>query len=252
MFFSDQDRTDLFGVLEAVVCRYGWVCHAYVLMDSHYHLLLETPFPNLSLGMRQLNGTYAQAFNRRRGRRGHLFGGRFRSVLVERDEHFLEAARYIVLNPIRTKRPQRFADWRWSSYPATAGLAQAASFLTIDALLSRFSSERRQAQRRYVEFVEAGLGAKAAPGLIGQIYLGSEEFVRSLAPNEPIPEVPRPQWQPLRPALAELCAQEHGILLAYRRYGYRLREIALCLGVHPATVSRRLRRLEHSADSRQP
>lgn len=149
LFLSDEDRTELLGVLGAVVRRYGWICHAYVLMDRHYHLLLETPLPNLSLGIRQLNGSYGQSFNRRRSRRGHVFGGRFGSVLVERDEHFLEAARYIALNPLRTKRPQRFADWRWSSYPATAGLAPPASFLTIDDFLGRFGSERRQAQRRY-------------------------------------------------------------------------------------------------------
>jgi putative transposase len=104
--------------------------------------------------MRQLNGVYAQWFNRCEKRSGHVFGGRFGSIAVADDEHFLEAARYIVLNPLRTARPQNFAVWRWSSYQATAGLRPRPRFLTVDAILGRFDQSRKPAQERYAEFRE--------------------------------------------------------------------------------------------------
>lgn len=247
LFLGGSDRSLLLGLVDHVVDRYGWICHAYILMDTHYHLLVETPLPNLSLGMRQLNGRYSQEFNRRHRRRGHLFGGRFTSVLVERDEHFLEAARYVVLNPLRTRQPQRFQDWRWSSYPATAGIAPRPRFLTTDELLGRFSPNRPAAQRRYIGYIADGVPAGQPPELIGEIYLASVDFVAAIAPNEPVAEVPRRQWQPLRPSLAELCTRDHGIHVAHRTYGYTLGEIAAHLGLHPATVGRALSRLEAPA-----
>jgi REP element-mobilizing transposase RayT len=83
IFRAEEHRNRLVAILQGVVVRYAWRCHAYVLMDNHYHLLVETPLPNLSLGMRQLNGLYAQWFNRRHDRSGHVFGGRFKSIAVE-------------------------------------------------------------------------------------------------------------------------------------------------------------------------
>lgn len=248
IFRADEHRDRLVAILKRVVRRYGWLCHAYVLMDNHYHLLVETPLPNLSLGMRQLNGLYAQWFNRRHDRTGHVFGGRFKSIAVERDAHFLEAARYIVLNPLRTVQPRRFVDWRWSSYPATAGLVSRPAFLMIEGVLSMFDSDRAVAQRRYVEFVSNGIEASLEARLVGEIYLGDDEFIRDLMPDVPVAEVPRVQWQPLRPSLDVLCREEAGILAAYRTYGYRLREIGEHLGVHPATVSRSLVRFEHELE----
>jgi putative transposase len=103
VFFSDADRELFLSTLAGVVSRYGWFCHAYCLMANHYHLLIETPKANLSIGMRQLNGIYTQSFNRRHNRVGHLFQGRFKAIVVERESHLLELCRYIVLNPRRVK-----------------------------------------------------------------------------------------------------------------------------------------------------
>ena len=98
---DDRDRALLLVCLGEVVLRFGWICHAYCLMDNHYHLLIETPEGNVSRGMRQLNGVFTQRMNRRLGRVGHLFQGRFKAILVERESYLLELCRYIVLNPIR-------------------------------------------------------------------------------------------------------------------------------------------------------
>jgi putative transposase len=103
VFFSDADRELFLSTLAGVVSRYGWICPAYCLMANHYHLLIETPRANLSNGMRQPNGIYTQRFNRRHNRVGHLFQGRFKAIVVERESHLLELCRYIFLNPLRVK-----------------------------------------------------------------------------------------------------------------------------------------------------
>jgi len=101
IFFEDGDRSAFLAVLGEVIARFGWLCHAYCLMTNHYHLLVETPHANLSQGMRQLNGVYTQYVNRSHRRVGHLFQGRFKGILVEKESYLLELARYVVLNPVR-------------------------------------------------------------------------------------------------------------------------------------------------------
>ena len=112
IFDDDRDRMGFLNVLGDVVARFRWQCHAYCLMGSHYHLMIETPECNLTKGMRQLNGVFTQWSNRRHQRSGHLFQGRYKAILVDRDSYFLELARYIVLNPVRAgmvKQPQQWA-----------------------------------------------------------------------------------------------------------------------------------------------
>jgi REP element-mobilizing transposase RayT len=102
--FKDNHDRDLFlDILAQITVRFRWICHAYCLMNNHYHLVIETPDGNLSKGMRQLNGVYTQAFNKRHRRVGHVFQGRFKGILVQKDSHFLEVCRYVVLNPVRAK-----------------------------------------------------------------------------------------------------------------------------------------------------
>jgi putative transposase len=246
VFFTDADRELFLSTLAGVVSRYGWICHAYCLMANHYHLLIETPKANLSLGMRQLNGIYTQSFNRRHKRVGHLFQGRFKAILVERESHLLELCRYIVLNPLRVKGGAIARGWKWSSYGATAGLAPVPGFLSTDWILAQFGKRRAQAQKQYRAFVRDGMASRPWEKLKGQIYLGSEAFIEThAAPNKDLKEIPQVQLRAAKPSLERIFAKngKRAIAEAYD-HGYRLREIAAHLGVHYATVSRRVKQIE--------
>ncbi|MGH7794976.1 MAG: REP-associated tyrosine transposase, partial [Candidatus Binatia bacterium] len=142
IFDDDQDRRAFLNVLGEVVSRYRWRCHAYCLMGNHYHLMIETPEGNLAKGMRQLNGVFTQWSNRRHKRSGHLFQGRYKAILVDRDSYFLELGRYIVLNPVRAAMVRHPRRWAWSSYGATIGTSPAPLWFTTDNLLAEFGNRR--------------------------------------------------------------------------------------------------------------
>ncbi len=194
---DDEDRAAFLEIVARVVDRYALVLYAYCLMDNHYHLAVETPLANLPRAMRQLNGLYATRFNRRHNRVGHVFQARYRAILVERETYLLNVCRYIVRNPLRVGICAHPADYGWSSYRQSAGLAQRGGFLASDALLALFGSERNHAQRSYRDFVAA-----ADPDLEAEIVgerLGSQAFLATRFTAQPIPEVPRGQWA-TRPA----------------------------------------------------
>ena len=202
IFLDDTDREKFLAILGETVDRFNWLCHGYCLMTNHYHLLIETVDPTLSRGMRQLNGVYTQGFNRRHDRVGHVFQGRYKAILVEKEAYLLELARYIVLNPVRAKMVPAPEDWEWSSYRATAGLDEAPPLLTTDWILSQFSDERKKAQRLYRRFVKKEVGRSPWDDLKGQIYLGSKEFIEGIPqPEAKLSEIPREQRLLNRPPL---------------------------------------------------
>jgi len=182
IFVDDNDRQAFLDAIASVVLRYNWICHAYCLMGNHYHLVIETPDANLSHGMRQLNGTYTQTVNKRHNRAGHIFQGRFRAVVVQKDSHLLELSRYVVLNPVRAGIVTSPEQWRWSSYPATQGISDQASFLNYHWILSQFGSTKTEARGKYKDFVKDGVRDCASPwmSLKGQLILGTEAFVSSM------------------------------------------------------------------------
>lgn len=249
IFLDDEDRNAFLGVLAQAVARFNWLCHAYCLMSNHYHLLIETIDATLARGMHHLNGVYTQRFNQRHSRAGHVFQGRYTAILVEKEAHLLELARYVVLNPVRAKMVRSCKGWHWSSYRATAGLEPAPSFLTTDWILSQFASLPASARDAYRRFVSEGRGGTVWESLRGQIYFGSEAFIERHVPegSSAFREIPREQRLINRPSLAEVFANEPddlAIAAAYRQYGYKLKDIADYLGVHYSTVSRRLRKQE--------
>lgn len=255
IFKDDRDRTGFLAALDSVVTRYNWLCHSYCLMGNHYHLLIETPDANLSMGMRQLNGVYTQAYNRRYRKPGHLFQGRYKAILVQKESHLLELCRYVILNPVRAKVIEKPEEWKWSSYRATAGLRDVPGYLTVDWILNQFGSKKAAGQKRYRAFVMDGI-EKESPWreLQGQILLGEEGFVEKLkdllTDKEPIKEIPRQQRYANRPSLTEIFkevkikdkkARDREIGTAHINYGYTLKEIADHLGIHYTTASKALK-----------
>jgi len=250
IFDDDADRHAFLECLGNVVQRFHWLCHAYCLMDNHYHLVIETPEANLAQGMRQLNGIYTQRYNRRHRTVGHLFQGRYKAILIQKESHLQEVCRYVVLNPVRANAIEKVEQWKWSSYRGTAGLSTCPPWLTVDWVLSQFGKERQQAASQYRRFVREGIaGPSIWEGVRAQVLLGEEDFVEKLQGyvkgHEEIAEIPRAQRYVSRPPLTKLfdgkrtkAKRDITIKQAVHRYGYSQREVADWLGLHYATISR--------------
>ncbi len=205
--------------------------------------------------MRHLNSVYTQAFNRRHLRSGHVMQGRFKAILVEKESHLLELARYVVLNPVRAKMVRSAKDWPWSSYRATAGLAEAPALLTTDWILSQFASGRARAILLYRNFVKQGRDAEVWAELRGGILLGSDDFVAQIKPllsdYEALRELPRRERLATRPSLEKLSSgietkaeRDEQVHAAIRVHQYTLKAVASFLGLHYATVSKLASRVD--------
>lgn len=247
IYDNDGDREQWLENLGNVCDRYNWRCHAYCLMDNHYHIVIETAEANLSKGMRQLNGVYTQYYNRKHGRVGHVFQGRYKGILVERDEYLLELARYVVLNPVRANMVKNISDWKWSSYHGTIG-ESSQRWLEIDWILGQFAKQRKTAIVRYINFVREGVGLPSTiwSHLQNQIFLGSEAFInenqKHIYQKETLNDVPRLQRRELPKPLEyydnKYNNQKESIVKAYLSGGYTLKEIGDYFGKHYSTISR--------------
>jgi putative transposase len=155
IFADDDDRRLFLRLLGDAVVRHRWRCGAYCLMSNHFHLLVETPVApaDLSAGMHQLNGRYAQWFNDLHDFEGHVFQGRFHSTPVEGEGHLLEVVRYVFMNPVRAGACTRPERWPWSSYRALLGRAARPPFVSAAMILELFSADRERARTRLASFV---------------------------------------------------------------------------------------------------
>ena len=250
IYDDDRDRERFLELLGRVVEDFNWLCYAYCLMDNHYHLLVATPDGNLAKGMRQLNGVYTQASNRRHGRSGHLFQGRYKAILVDADAYLLELSRYVVLNPVRAGIVAQPDDWFWSSHRAMLGVAPCPPWLSVDALLAQFARRRSTAIKRYARFVDEGLGSPSIwRQLQRQVFLGDPAFFERIRAEHigDIDDVniPAAQRRPAAPPLAVFVAQRgdrDGAMVAAHATGeYSYMQIAEAFGVHFTTVGRIVR-----------
>lgn len=255
IYRENQDRTDWLDLLAHVCTRFNWQCYAYCQMIDHYHFLIETPEANLSKGMRQLNGVYTQHFNRQHQSIGHLFQGRFKAILVEKETYLLNLARYIILNPVRAKLVDSVTDWQWSSYAATAGKIAAPNWLNTQALLQHFNGRIKVAQLQYQHFIAEGMQQPPIwDGLRHQIFLGNSEFIEHFAkqahPSINSREVPKKQRQSLVKPLSYFAqtypTRREAIAHAFLTGVYSMQEIADFFGIHYSTVSRAVRWLEQT------
>lgn len=250
IFEDDEDRKLFLATLGEVIDQFNWVCYAWCLMDNHYHVLIQTPDGNLSKGMRQLNGVYTQASNRRHKRVGHLFQGRFKAILVESDRYLLELSRYVVLNPVRAGMVKSPGAWPWSSYRASMGRELAPPWLAVDGLLAQFAKRRSLAQERYAQFVAEGIKAKSPwDDLKGQVFLGDEQFVQRmqvhLASGNDDVQIPLAQRRPLAPPLADIerraSDRNAAIRAAHATGAYSYQQIADHFSMHFTSVGRIVR-----------
>jgi REP element-mobilizing transposase RayT len=252
IFHNDEDRSLFLHILKKVNDRFNWLCHAYCLMDNHYHLIIETPDGNLSKGMRQLNGVYTQAFNKEHKRAGHLMQGRFKSLLLEKDNYLLIASRHVVLNPLRTQSVARPDLWKWSSFRGMIGLDLAHPCLDVGGLLARLDENEGEARKKFFAFVMDGIGRGSLwKELKVTGILGSEEFVKALKKDArqqgEAAFVSKVQRFLGRPDLFTLFDnqlmksrfdRDRLIIEAVEKYGYGQKEVGDFLGLHFSTISR--------------
>jgi len=180
LFFDDGDRRKFLQILQDYHDRYGILIHSYILMGNHYHLMLETPKGNLLKVMHGINGRYTGYLNRKYGRVGHLFQGRYRGILVEKDAYLIPLSRYVHLNPVRARMAERPEEYGWSSYPGYLGKTKEEDWVEYSWILSAFGPDRAKARRGYRAYTEEGLHKKMESPLQklhGRIILGGEEFI---------------------------------------------------------------------------
>jgi len=258
IFFNNKDRKMFLSLLWEVVEREKWICYAYCLMDNHYHLLIETTKPNLSRGMRELNGIYAQKLNYIKNSVGHVFQSRYKSILVDKDNYLLELCRYIALNPVRAKMVESPEDWVWSSYRAALGSIKPPKHLNVSWVLSNFDENIEKSKKKYKKFVFEGIG-KESPWreLRGRIFLGSKKFIEEheekLSAKESEKEIAKTERFASRPDLEEIFKntktkkiRNKKIYKAYEEYRYSLKEIGDFFNIHYSTISRIVKEIKEA------
>ncbi len=269
VFKSQRDREKFLEYLESATYRYSAVIHSYCLMDNHYHLLVETPDGNLPEIMRHINGAYTTYFNVKRARFGHLFQGRYKSILVEIDEYVKELSRYIHLNPIRANMIARPEEYKWSSYRSYIGECEPPDWLCRDFILQYFGEDKKVSEKKYRRFVSALIARQYDSPLravVGSTLLGSEGFINSIkekylyrkTPDKNVPALKELTRQPSgRPSIDQInklvdtvswkdTALSRGvkIYLCKKYSGQKLKEIGANFSIGESGVCQASRRFE--------
>ena len=180
IYYAKSDYEKFKSYLKDGQDKYGYLLHCYVLMANHYHLLLETPQGNLQKVMHHINGSYTGYINRRRKRSGHLFQGRYKAILIDRDNYLLELSRYIHLNPVRAGIVEKPEDYPYSSYKSYIARKKE-DIVYRDLVLGIVSKGRTDARRSYQLFIERGIG-EADQNPLKEVYggciLGRKRFIK--------------------------------------------------------------------------
>jgi putative transposase len=247
IFRDDTDRQVWLAVLGRVCGRCSFVVHAFCQMTNHYHLVVETIDGHLADGMRELNGAYAQYFNRRHALVGHVFQGRYHAVLVQKQAHLLELSRYVVLNPLRAGMVASVREWQWSSYHYMTSDLSAPSWFETNWLLAQFGNDRAHAQNAYIM---AGRGLLSPlRNVRHQMELGNEmltDAVMEKPAASALAGIARVQRRSLALSLDDYVLQcadrDDAMAQAYASSAYSMQEIARYFGMSARTVSRAVKR----------
>jgi len=181
IFWEDGDRKMFREIIKRTKERYRYFLHGYVMMNNHYHLLIETPHANLKQIMQNINTSYTVYINRTKKKFGHLFQGRYKSYIVDKESYLVELSRYIHLNPVRAGIVNKPEDYIWSSYRDYLHRGEEDSITNMDDTLFLFSKRRNVAVKKYKEFISAGItGNSPLENAVGSI-LGDEAFTERAA-----------------------------------------------------------------------
>jgi len=266
VFRTDTDRKKFLSYLQSAHEKYGALVHCFCFLPNHYHLLLETPRGNLSEILHHINGAYTTYFNIKRKRSGHLFQGRFKAILVEKEVYAQELSRYIHLNPVRAGLVEDPASYPWSSYPYYVGLLKRPSWMETRTILGYFSKDEKKAYKVYRDFVEEAARKEVRNPLkevVGSTFLCSQSYIEQVVRSGGIPRnddkrnVPALRVLHKRPSLMEIekwiggvISREEGIFRKFCLYfshrfgGYSLEEIGAYYGMKGAAVSQAARRFQ--------
>ncbi len=246
IFLESDDSRRFLDDFAHVAAQQGWLCYAYCLLPNHYHLLLETPAADLSAGMHRLNSRYVGWFNHRHGRIGHLFQGRFKSILVDEERYFLTLMRYIAQNPVQAGLAEQPAAWRWSSCRASIGEAPVPPFLALDRVWARFDDDPTRAKEKLRDYLLRPSGEAPLDAVRNGLILGDNDFLRRIEPLLPpaLASRLRRQWD--RPSLTSLRdtaapGDNSWLAEAHQSHGYSQREIAAVAGMSAASVNRAIK-----------
>lgn len=179
IYSTDRDKEKFLTYLESAHKRFKIIIHAYCLMPNHYHLLLETPIANLSRCMQFINSSYTTYYNIKRKRTGHLFQGRYKAILIDKDSYMEVLSRYIHLNPVRAKIVKLPEEYPWSSYRYYISSKKTPEFLNTEFTLNYYEGNKKE----YKKFTEEGIAKKIEnpfKELKAGLILGGEKFVEEI------------------------------------------------------------------------
>lgn len=276
IFYEDGDRERFLEILRRTKERYGYLLHAYALMDNHYHLLMETPKANISQIMQNINTSYTVYINKKYQRSGHLFQGRFKGIVVDKDEYLVTLSRYIHLNPLRAKIVQKPEDYQWTSYKAYNDKIGKNSLVDTDDTLSYFSSKKADALKKYRAFVEAAIGGEENPfkNVEAGIILGDKRFkakimrvIDKVKTDKEIPQVKKLRMNVPIDKIIKTCCAYYGkkqeellrrgkgkperkiaIYLSKMLSGRKNKEVGNIFGIKGPAVSEIIKAIEVSLD----
>ncbi|MBP6250076.1 MAG: transposase [Leptothrix sp. (in: Bacteria)] len=262
IYRDDEDREAHLAIIAQAMARFDAQVLAYCLMGNHFHLVLQTRQANLSRLMRHVNGVYTQAFNRRHALGGHLFRGRFRAVLVDREAYLIALCRYVERNPVAAGLVPVAREWLWSSCRAHIGEEGVPPWLDGDCLHGHLlgrpvksKADRKKAVQQYAALVDdeaADASSFWQDALRGQIFLGDEDFVARMQAQAPggqrqavdIPKAQRRVLLDLKQHFAEAASRDEAMLSAYRDHGMTMSAIAAAAGLSVSRVSRVIKGVE--------